>query len=281
MWRSSLTPAHLVEIEDIEAVPDWFRDLGTDWIRYFSNRLDLYRPIAPRLADLLRHTKRDVIIDMCSGSGGGWLSLIQHLDRLQFGDVQIVLTDKHPNLGAAAHVEATSKSRIVYRKEHTDILASDWDTNDLRTMTMAFHHFPRQQAVTILQKAVSASAPIAIFDATGPGLLRQVPRLFAYLIVPFALALNIFIPLLVLFSTPAIRPIRYTRLVLTYLLPLVPIYIWWDATISILRVYNTNELRQIVGEADPDHTFDWDIGVAGGRGPRAITYVLGCPHTGS
>ena len=101
------------------------------------------------------------------------------------------------------------------------------------------------------------------------------------MIVPFALALNIFIPLLVLFGTPAIRPIRYTRLVLTYLLPLVPIYIWWDATISILRVYNTNELRQIVGEADPDHTFDWDIGVAGGRGPRAITYVLGCPHTGS
>ena len=71
MWRSRITSTHLVDIEDISAVPDWFRDMGTDWIRYFSNRLDLYRPIAPRLADLLRRTKRDVIIDMCSVSGGG------------------------------------------------------------------------------------------------------------------------------------------------------------------------------------------------------------------
>ena len=205
--------------------------------------------------------------------------MIQHLDKVEIGDVQVVLTDDYPNRGAAAHAAAESKSRIEYHEEHTDVLSSNWDTNDFRTMTMAFHHFPRQEAVTIPRKAVTSGAPIAIFDATGPGLLRRAPRLVAYLRVPFALALNVFVPLLVLIGTPAIRPVRWTRLVLTYVVPLVPIYIWWDATISILRVYHTNELRQLVAEADADHTFDWDIGVTGGRGPLAITFVLGCPRT--
>ena len=109
-------PAHLVELEDLSAVPAWFRDLGTDWVRFFSDRLDLYRPIAGRLGELLNRSEGHEVIDLCSGAGGGWLSLLDHLDALGLGDVWVTLTDKYPHRRAAELLARAGISGKNYKR---------------------------------------------------------------------------------------------------------------------------------------------------------------------
>ena len=62
----------------------------------------------------IRHAENRHLIDICSGSGRGWLSLMQHLDALGLHDVQVTLTDKHPDLTSASHLALRSKNRLLY-----------------------------------------------------------------------------------------------------------------------------------------------------------------------
>jgi hypothetical protein len=120
--------------------------------------------------------------------------------------------------------------------------------------------------------------PIAIFDIWGPSVLQRVPRVIGYFLLPLALLLNIVVPLLVLIGTPGVRPFRWSRLIFTYLLPVIPLYIWWDATVSILRAYDQDGLRRIVRQADPAEAFQWQVGLTNKPGPRALSYVIGVPR---
>lgn len=139
---------------------------------------------------------------------------------------------------------------------------------------LAFHHFSDSQTEEILRRALVAKAPVAIFDITVPGLLNHLPRLIGYLMLPLALILNLFIPLLVIVATPAVRPFQSLCILLTYVLPFIPLYIWRDATISILRAKHVNGLVRLASEADPEQAFLWYVGGAPGIGPRSLTYLL-------
>ena len=59
--------------------------------------------------------------------------------------------------------------------------------------------------------------------------------------------------------TPFIRPLRASRLFLTYVLPVVPLCTWWDGVVSCLRAYSPEELARLVA-ALPDNDYVWDIG---------------------
>ena len=271
-------PAHLIEIEDLPFVPSWFRDLGTDWVRFTSERMGLYRSAATRMAGFLKDLDGPHVVDLCSGSGGGWLSLLPQLDDLGVGNVRITLSDKYPNLRAANYLARESGSRLQYSPEASDDVRGPADSADAYTMMLAFHHFPENVAVQVLTRLTMKGRPIAIFDIWGPGVLQRVPRAIGYLLFPVALILNIFVPLLVLIGTPRVRPFRWSRLIFTYLLPFIPLYIWWDATVSILRAYDQDGLRRIVRQADPAKSFEWQVGLTSGPGPKALSYVIGIPR---
>ena len=79
----------------------------------------------------------------------------------------------------------------------------------------------------------------------------------------------------VLAPTPFIRPVRVSRLLLTYVVPVVPLCTWWDGMVSCLRAYSPEELSGLV-ESLPDNDYLWDIGrlpVAGA--PISLVYLIG------
>ena len=122
--------AHPVEIEDLPFVPSWFRDLGTDWVRFTSERLGLYRSVANELATLLKASDSRYVLDVCSGSGGGWLSLVPQLDALGVDNLRITLSDKYPNLRAAAYLAQNSDGRIQYCEHPFDVVREADDGAD-------------------------------------------------------------------------------------------------------------------------------------------------------
>jgi len=85
------------------------------------------------------------------------------------------------------------------------------------------------------------------------------------------------VPLMVLLTTPFIRPFRWSRLLWTYLIPVVPLVSLFDGLVSCLRTYSVAELRELVEGLEADD-YQWEIGeVKSKANPIPVTYLIGVP----
>jgi hypothetical protein len=82
------------------------------------------------------------------------------------------------------------------------------------------------------------------------------------------------VPLAVLLLTPRIRTWSWARLLLTYVVPVVPLLVLWDGVVSCLRSYRADELRALTAGLDEGYT--WEVGEYRRRGV-AVTYLIGAP----
>ena len=130
-------------------------------------------------------------------------------------------------------------------------------------MFSAFHHFQPDQVKEILNNAISNKKPIAIFDGGDKNLL---PILFILIIHPIILFI----------CTPFFKPFKISRLLFTYIIPLIPICTIWDGLVSILRLYQPNDLKKLVKEIDST-TYHWEIVKAKHKLGFRVSYLLGYP----
>lgn len=254
----------------------WFpaplRDGVTDALQFGIRRLHFYAPIVPMLERAIDATESQSIVDMCSGGGGPWIDLSRQLEGRrapspnaegQAPDFQVLLTDKYPNLRAFENVKAASSNRVDFYPASVDAMKVPEELQGLRTMFTSFHHFPPDQARAILQNAVDAGKGIGIFE-----LPRRAP---STILLTFGFVLMLFV------CTPWIRPFRWSRLLWTYLIPIVPFALLFDGVVSCLRTYRPEELREMVGGLSGTE-YRWEMGEALGGG-TPITYLVGSPLT--
>lgn len=261
-----------IELHEQSWFPSSLRDDVTDAVQFGFNLLRAYAPIAPLLQNVIDSTKNETsdtqsIIDMCSGGGGPWLDLSRKLkgrNTQKSTGLQILLTDKYPNLEAFQRISASSGHHICYYPDSVDAMKVPRKLKGLRTMFTSFHHFSPENAGAILQDAVDAGESVGIFEITKRS--------------PSAIAV-IFIGVLLMFvHTPRIRPFRWSRLLWTYLIPIIPLVLLFDGVVSCLRTYRPQELREIVGKLSACQ-YEWEIGeLAGKRAP--VTYLIGYSKTG-
>jgi hypothetical protein len=77
--------------------------------------------------------------------------------------------------------------------------------------------------------------------------------------------------------TPFIKPFRWSRLLLTYALPVVPLCTLWDGIVSCLRVYDPDELKHLVTQLPPSD-YHWEYGrLRAYPMPSELTYLIGVP----
>ena len=256
-----------IELHEQPWVPSSLRDETTDALQFALSLSKAYAPIAPLLQGVLDSTGSCSVVDICSGGGGPWLELSRQLQSQKLrGDApglrisQIWLTDKYPNLRALENAGAASES-ITYYPSSVDAMNVPSELKGFRTMFTSFHHFSPEDARAILQNAVDAREGIGIFEIT-----RRAPLTIG-LMFPWAL-----MPLV---CTPWIRPFRWSRLLWTYLIPIIPLVFLFDGVVSCLRTYRPHELREIVDKLTAGE-YQWEIDEhSSGKVP--ITYLIGCP----
>jgi hypothetical protein len=91
-----------------------------------------------------------------------------------------------------------------------------------------------------------------------------------------ALLLVCLVPIAVLFITPRIRPIRWWRILYTYLVPIIPLAIWWDGVVSCLRTYAPHELLELAVAGDDGSALKWTAFYQQGQGqPLPVTVLIG------
>lgn len=257
---------HLVELEDLPWVPSPIRNALTGYLQAMIDGGDAYGPVAPRLAEAIAASGATRIVDLCSGGGGPWRRMRAALAAHGVA-TPIVLTDLYPNPGAIDGAGgATGALPVSLHPAPVDATRVPEPLGGMRTLFTAFHHFAPERAREVLRDAVMHRAPIAIFEATK----RNATCLFVTLLTP----------ILTLLVMPRVRPFRWSNLLFTYLLPVVPLMVLWDGVVSCLRTYDVEELRQLAREADPAARYDWTAGEVHGRGPIPVTYLVGMPSGG-
>lgn len=259
----------LFELEDFDWVPSGIRDGGTDLLDFGFDRVGFYGGVVPKLASLLDETQSDRLLDVCSGGGGGALYALDALRREGRDGVRLVLTDRFPSDAGRARASARKDAGVTYHPDPVDALAVPDELDGVRTMWGALHHFPPGAVESLIASIVRARKPLAFFDVAASPALRKMPVALA----PLAMAFNMAALLVASFlMVPFVRPFRASRWVLTYLVPLVPILVAWDGTVSAMRAYSPDELLAIARSVPRGDSYEWDAGVAG-----SALYLTGRP----
>tara|TARA_R110002111_G_scaffold262875_1_gene342535 strand:+ start:99999 stop:100796 length:798 start_codon:yes stop_codon:yes gene_type:complete len=251
----------LFEFGDCTWLPGLFRNFMTDYLRFVSSQFNLFGGTLSVLVEVLQRTGSSEIVDIASGGGGPWLSLVPQL-RTEIPKLKIRLTDRYPNQSGMREVAAAFPQIVVMESRSIDARSVPADLTGMRTQFLSLHHFEPDDVKSILHNAIAANAPIALFEAQQ----RDVAHL-----IRFAMS-----PLFVLLLTPFIRPFRISRLIFTYLIPVVPALVFWDGIVSVLRTYTVEEMQQMTSMADPEQRYTWKAEVIH-CGQIKVPYLAGAP----
>ena len=255
----------LFEFEDLPWFPRVVRECMTDFLSFLGQRGHLvYAGFAERLARALEATGDDTILDLCSGGGGPALSILGLLRKRSSAPFNLLLTDLYPNLPRFERAQVGGSGSIAFSEAPVDATAVPETLPGFRLICNAFHHLPPAMARKCLADAVAQGRGIALVEMAD----RSAASLFGVTLGTSA----------VLAVTPFIRPVRVSRLLLTYLLPIVPLCTWWDGIVSCLRAYSLEELERLVASL-PGNDYVWDIGrLPVPYAPNTLVYLIGHPR---
>jgi hypothetical protein len=249
----------LFELEDFAWFPATIRDLATEYLEFMQTKLKLHEPMLPVLRDILERSGAEQIVDLCSGSGGPVVPIMQALGSEGIA-CRFVLTDRFPSLQSVERLARVYPDKLSYVAAPVSADAVPVALTGLRTLFNSFHHFAPSAARSVLADAAGARQPIAIFE---------IPERSVATILPF-----LFTPLYVALATPWIRPFQWKRLFWTYMVPLVPLLCWWDGMVSAWRAYTPEEMMQFTsGLMD----MEWSAGKTPIRPMGHVTYLTGVP----
>lgn len=251
-----------IELHELAWFPRLWRDLLTDFMSFFAKRFRPYAAIADKLHAAMLTCGEEEILDLCSGAAEPVLTVQEELARRGI-NVVVTVTDLYPNEHVFHRLEAPRRPAVRCLHRPIDAVRVPADLPGFRTFFSAFHHFQPDEAAKILADGVRRRRGIGIFEYTERSLRRWGPLILC-------------MPALVWIATPFIRPRTASRLVWTYLIPVVPLVAAWDALVSVLRSYHPQELLALARRID-DGVYRWDAGrVDVGAGCR-VTYLLGVP----
>lgn len=249
------------EFEDLAWFPKNLRNYATDFLQFGANTFDMYNPVINLLKKGIEHAGNNTIIDVASGGGGGLLKIATHLVK-DNPTLKIILSDFFPNVDAFKRTQTKMPDTFEYIEQPIDAMNVPSSLKGLRTQFLSLHHFKPEQAKSILQNAVDATQPIAIFEGQQRNVQSIIPMIFS--------------PITTWLFTPFIKPFKFDRILFTYFIPILPLVIMWDGIISVLRTYTSEELTLMIKELKNTDQFEWEVGIAEGT-PVKVSYLLGIP----
>ncbi len=245
---------HLFEFNDQPWLPAVWRNALTAYL-YAAYRSTPFGAMFTRqVAALMRETGSTKIVDLCSGAGGP-IGLVDRGLRTSGVTAEITMTDLFPNKTAAGG--------IAYWPQSVDARAVPAELTGMRTLFASFHHFEPRDARQILRSAFDQRRPIGVFEVTA----RTPMGVLTALLIPFG----------VLLMTPRVRPLTAFQLVFTYLIPILPVMIFWDGLVSQLRTYTPEEMLAMTAEFSTAG-YVWESAMRPVTGtPLAVPYLTGRP----
>jgi hypothetical protein len=254
----------LFEIHDQRWFPDFLRREVLDALQMILERTNAYLPIASRLRAALDYSGTCTVLDLFSGAGGPWPSLIRLYESKSARSLQVFLTDKFPAASNGDRNCKGSSNTLHFIGESVDATAIPDRLHGFRTIFSSFHHFDPAQALCFLRESARNGQGIGVFEIAS----RHAFTLGSVFTMP------VLDWLFVIFR----RPFRWSRILWTYVVPIVPAVLFVDGLISCLRAYSLADLHAMTA-AVHGRDYEWQIGEESmSRLPLRVTYLLGFPR---
>ena len=255
---------HAFEFEDQAWFPAIVRQYMTDFLSHMGGWSKIpYLPFTERLAEVLQRTGDARVVDLCSGGGGPALVIARDLRERLERPLEVVLTDLYPSESHREGARPLLPDWASFEARPIDAQDVPADLSGFRLVCNGFHHLKPEQARACLLNAVSQRRGVALVELT-----QRSPLSMLQVTLGTLTQLGV---------TPFIKPFRWSRLLLTYVLPVVPLCTLWDGVVSCLRVYDPKELERLVA-ALPPSDYQWEYGRLNvPRMPTALTYLIGAP----
>ena len=255
---------HAFEFEDQAWFPGLIREYMTDFLSHMGGwSIVPYLPFTERLAEAMRRTGDQRVIDLCSGGGGPAVVIARDLRERLARPVGVVLTDLYPSPSRLEHARSVFPDWVELEARSIDAQNVPPELEGFRLVCNGFHPLKPEQARACLLDAVTKRRGVALVELT-----RRSP--FSMLQIAFGTTTQLLV-------TPFIKPFRWSRLLFTYLVPVVPLCTLWDGIVSCLRVYDPRELEGLV-QGLPVSDYHWEYGRL--RVPKIgaeLTYLIGAP----
>lgn len=259
----------LFEFEDQSWFPDTLRISMTRLIMVLHKLTGLSPIIKKELDDMIEKTGLSTVVDIGSGAGGA-MEDVHQLYAKDKTDVKFILTDLYPNQKTIARINTQYDDSLRYYGEPVNAVALENTPEGIKTMLNSFHHLPPHVAKSILKSAKEAKQPIMIYEMAD----NKIPLLIWWLFLPISLVILI---VMVFFMTPFVRPLKAEQLLLTYIIPVIPIFYAWDGQASLPRIYTLEDLDELLdGLQSTDYI--WEKGSAiNSKGKKQGYYLKGYP----
>jgi len=211
------------------------------------------------------------ITDLGSGSGGPMPIVVDLLKRgAPTSSLKLLLTDRYPNPDTVAEINGMGLDYMRYCPEPVDATKLEAAPEGLKTMIASFHHMPPDSARAILHSAAVNQQPLLIYEIAK----NTVPVLVWVIFLPISLLI---LMLMTWVMTPFVRHITLSQILLTYLIPVIPLVYAWDGQASLMRTYSFSDIEGLLdGAKTPD--YQWTVAPAAkSNGKNLGYYILGIP----
>jgi hypothetical protein len=207
------------ELEDLPYFSPLLRNFQTEFIGFVVTRFNVYQAFIKHIQSLPQ--PQQPMIDLCSGSGEPAIHIFKESNC--FSD--LILSDKFPN-------RLINADKISYLPDSMDVLKMEFHSGVCYTMFNAFHHFKDEDKLKIGQKILSSGSQSYFVEILEPTIICLLKVLFITTLGNLLL-------------TPFIRPVSFTRIFFTYIIPVNIFTITYDGIVSVLKSRTINKYRKL------------------------------------
>lgn len=230
----------LFEFGDQSWLKGWFRDAYLDGLnlalRVARQYEDMFRPVK----EWASKTNSPAVLDLGSGGGGPIETLMQAARRQAADMPSVVLSDLHPSQAHYERLIARLGGRVSFVPEPVSATNVHRTEFRARSLCSVFHHFPPEMARRILDDAIANCDGIFIMEPFD----RDLRHFFMVLLS------GPFLYMLAPFFSPRFE---LRKLLVSTLFPIIPLMLFFDGCVSVLRVYHGDEIKALLpakGSAD-------------------------------
>lgn len=252
------------EIHEKTWCPEFFRDAVTEFLSTMW-KLGVYRQAMDKMVAVIRATHKKLVVDLCSGAGDYIPILRKQLaEELPDLPLKIYKTDLYPN----KKFFDTGDEAVEYWQEPLAADEAFEKFDAVYCMFSALHHFDEADLEKMFRKAAQEKKIFMFFDISQRRWLTD--------IIP-----NIFLPGVMWIATLFVRKFTWKHLLFIYLLPIVPLITMIDGTISRMKAYKLDELKNILSKLCrefPDYRFELCHQCLMGGLQKVTCVAGGCPE---
>ena len=223
----------LKELHDYPWFPATWRKGMTDFLAFFATFLMQYDPAFPMILKIIQQSGLKRVRDFCSGGASYLLKLDRYLNVENDLHVNLIMTDKYPDIKTFKRLAERSGGTLSYSAEPADALAPPPEKQEFRVMFSAMHHFSLPELELMIEQAVADDCGVGFFDYAMHNHFRTL------LLLPGVVPL-------VWILTPFMLPFSWKRLLWTYILPAIPVMLLIDGFISRWNGYKPEDFKLIM-----------------------------------